>query len=152
MKRQFLTVSWKGYTLRALTSTARPPFTPTRLAFFRGVDPPASLSVIAHSLEMAIDAEGSAIVARPLVQENDTIDVYIDGPLPSTLSTAPNRATVRAVFFRQGTFQHFTLQYRGGGWRCSLAVVNTERAVDDRTRIFPDEARLPKKFFCRDSS
>ncbi|WP_162277394.1 DUF2357 domain-containing protein [Mycolicibacterium rutilum] len=61
---------------------------------------------------MAIDAEGSAIVARPLVQENDTIDVYIDGPLPSTLSTAPNRATVRAVF-RQGTFQHFTLQYRG---------------------------------------
>ncbi|WP_081586695.1 DUF2357 domain-containing protein [Mycolicibacterium hassiacum] len=109
-KREFLTVVWGAYTLRALTGTSRPPFSPTRLCF-KGVDPEA-LSVYAHGINLTLNSQGDAVVARPLVRENDAIDVYIDGPLPSTLSTAPNPETIRSVF-RQGDFQHFTLRYRG---------------------------------------
>ncbi len=109
-KRNILTVMWGDYTLRALTGTPRPEYAPTRIRI-DGADATA-LTVSVGGLEVAVATDGSAVLARPLVQENDTIDVYVDGPLPSVLSTAPNPATLRDVF-HQGNFQHFSLQYRG---------------------------------------
>jgi hypothetical protein len=106
----FLELAWGGYTLRAVKSGSRSPAAPTRLRL-TGVAPDA-VAVTVGGVATALGRDGSMTLARTLIQENDSIDVYVDGPMPSVLSTLPSSATIKGVF-SQGSFQHFTLQYRG---------------------------------------
>jgi len=74
----------------------------TRKAFVRILD-----------AEYEVTPGGSIVATRtPLLTENSEIAIYVTGPVPSALRTAPRADSSRELFSRGG-FQHFAVRYRG---------------------------------------
>ncbi|MBT2273228.1 DUF2357 domain-containing protein [Rhodococcus qingshengii] len=112
-RNPFLKLRWGPYTLTAIDSNKSPllpPLAPTHLRV-TGVNS-GELTVQIRGVDTPINQDGSVELNRPLVTENSSIEVYIEGPLPSVLKTSPKSSTVDSVF-SHGEFQHFTLRYRG---------------------------------------
>ena len=59
--------------------------------------------------------EGGAVrvdLKNPVLGENSLVSVYLDGPIPSSLSTEPRADSAREIFSNRG-FQHYQIRYRG---------------------------------------
>lgn len=68
---------------------------------------------------------GQISLANPVLGEDSVVSVYLDGPIPSTLTTEPRSDSARQVFGRRG-FQHYQIRYRGSvgdvAWRWDTPV------------------------------
>ncbi|MFD1812359.1 DUF2357 domain-containing protein [Rhodococcus gannanensis] len=49
---------------------------------------------------------------HPILGENSVVSLYLDGPVPSTVTTEPRSDSAREIYSRRG-FQHYQIRYRG---------------------------------------
>lgn len=112
-RNPFLILRWGPYTLTALGSNKSPSLPPAAQTHLRvtGADS-KELAVQIRGVDTSFNQDGTVELDRPLVTENASIEVYVEGPLPSVLKTSPKSSTVDSVF-SHGEFQHFNLRYRG---------------------------------------
>lgn len=112
---------------------------PYTLSAVRQGDPPPPGRDGSTYVQFAIAAQGLEAVLRvreesfnvhagslhvplpqPILGENSVVSIYLDGPIPSSLTTEPRADSSRELFSRRG-FQHYQIRYRGSvgdvSWR-----------------------------------
>ncbi len=82
-----------------------------------GQDP--SVRVGDRSQQTGVGATRLAL-PQPILGEDSIVSVYLDGPIPSSITTEPRSDSARELFSRRG-FQHYQIRYRGAvgdvSWR-----------------------------------
>jgi hypothetical protein len=98
------------------------------------------IAVIPPRPDISVAALGEALPAataplrRPLLHEDAAVDIYLDGPGPSTLRVRP-RSDSAELAHGTSTLQHYRVTYRGAvgeiewHWTCGLGTVLVQLEV-----------------------
>ena len=110
-----LDVRLGDYTLSAVRHGAAPPPGRDGSTFVRAEvmakSAPASVRVGDHPMVLE-GVSGRVALGSPILGEDSVVSVYLDGPIPSSLTTGPRSDSARQVFGRR-RFQHYQIRYRG---------------------------------------
>lgn len=135
-KGSLIEVRLGDYTLSAVRHGDAPPPGSDGATYVRvevvAKDVSALVSVGDHGMAMERSV-GRVSLASPILGENSVVSVYVDGPIPSSLTTEPRADSSRELFSRRG-FQHFEIRYRGAVgdvlWRWDTPVGSITVALE----------------------